>query len=616
MKNIMFLFCALFTFCCADAQKYVHYYMNDSTFNGFYTSMSPEIKHDPSTGTTTILLNGNEHNVPVQNIDKIEIEDALVTDSFIGDYRIYEGAFEDQEYKYAFVDTRAHLLASKNGDFGANDTILFASVYNNEQVLFFTNENGKIQKIFDGNSLFFYDYADDVLENVIELTSDGGMVEHPEMVRTRSRISIFKPISTGSVLGDFLADSYLNLANYGLGQFINNINEFRNNPENHQGNLIVDGMFIAGDIVGVAGAFAAGISTGGLAWAGLGIGIVGLGNDIWGLMNDIFPSSEQMEKYKEYYQNKYNITVKTIDPKNVKSDKADIRGTFSSSKGIKGNLYFSFSKLTDTGMGNKITGSAEEVSSQSYIVKGEANDLKPGTNYFYMLYYECDVNGLHFTYAADNGIDFKTSIPAATTFQVDAEDVKDRTATVKCSFSNVPNGATCGVQYGSDGSSSIATTSSSDGEKTVNLTGLKPATTYSYRAFIQYEGQNYYGETLSFTTDFPDISGTWNCKETHYRPSGTEYYTTYTITLGEDGTVQTTATASEILKSSWSLSTDGEVNISIVDIATQTTNSGVEWKGNVDSMENPTKITGYTNRWNFNTIGYFGGDSYVFEMTR
>lgn len=141
MKKIMIFFCTLFTFCCADAQKYIHYYMNDSTFNGFYTSMSPEIKHDPSTGTTTILLNGNEYNVPVENIDKIEIEDALVTDSFIGDYRIYEGAFEDQEYKYAFVDTRAHLLASKNGDFGANDTIMFASVYNNLCVLFFTNEN-------------------------------------------------------------------------------------------------------------------------------------------------------------------------------------------------------------------------------------------------------------------------------------------------------------------------------------------------------------------------------------------------------------------------------------------------------------------------------------------
>ena len=95
-----------------------------------------------------------------------------------------------------------------------------------------------------------------------------------------------------------------------------------------------------------------------------------------------------------------------------------------------------------------------------------------------------------------------------------------------------------------------------------------------------------------------------------------EYYKTYTITLGEDGSVQTTATSSEILSSSWGLSTSGEVDIKIVDIATQTTNSGVNWSGTVDNIKNPTKITGYTNRWNFNTVGYFDGNSYAFEMTK
>lgn len=149
MRKIATLFFVVLAFCCANAQKYIHYYMNDTTFNGFYTSMKPEINHDLETNNSIISLNGNVYKVPIENIDKIEIEDALVTDSFIGDYSIYEGAFENQKYKYAFVDTRAHLLASKNGDFGANDTILFASVYNNERILFITNNEGKIQKIFD-----------------------------------------------------------------------------------------------------------------------------------------------------------------------------------------------------------------------------------------------------------------------------------------------------------------------------------------------------------------------------------------------------------------------------------------------------------------------------------
>jgi len=114
----------------------------------------------------------------------------------------------------------------------------------------------------------------------------------------------------------------------------------------------------------------------------------------------------------------------------------------------------------------------------------------------------------------------------------------------------------------------------------------------------------------------PDISGTWNCKEKHYNYAGNIRYDSYTVTLCEDGTVQTTATDSEILSSGWSLSEDGTVGIHIMDIATQTANSGVDWGGTIDNMENPTKITGYTNRWNFNTVGSFNGDSYEFEMTR
>ena len=53
-----------------------------------------------------------------------------------------------------------------------------------------------------------------------------------------------------------------------------------------------------------------------------------------------------------------------------------------------------------------------------------------------------------------------------------------------------------------------------------------------------------------------------------------------------------------------------------MDLATQSANSGKEWKGTVDNIENPTKITGATYRWNFNNIGSFQGDSYSFEMTR
>ena len=51
-------------------------------------------------------------------------------------------------------------------------------------------------------------------------------------------------------------------------------------------------------------------------------------------------------------------------------------------------------------------------------------------------------------------------------------------------------------------------------------------------------------------------------------------------------------------------------------LATQTANSGVEWSGTVDSLMNPTTITGSKYNWNYNQIGYFQGDSHSIVMTR
>ncbi len=194
-------------------------------------------------------------------------------------------------------------------------------------------------------------------------------------------------------------------------------------------------------------------------------------------------------------------------------------------------------------------------------------------------------------------------------------NVTDKSATVECTYFNVPEGAVCGVKYAWDGGSVKQPTSSGEGTKSITLSGLKPATTYTYCAYIEANGETYYGEDSTFTTELPDISGTWTCSETHYKRNGEIYYTTYTITLNEDGTVQC-SNLNNILSSSWGLSKSGNVNIGVMDLATQTANSGVRWNGQVNNIENPSKITGSTNRWNFNHIGAFEGDSYKFEMTR
>lgn len=619
MKRILFVLAFLSACVCSEAQKFLRYQMNNNTYNGFYTDGIESITHDYKDGIaiTTVKSSSITHEIPVADINNVIIENASISNSDIGEYRIYEFNYEEGDVKKIYADNRACLFASHKGNFGDNDTILFSSAYNEIKWIFITDEQGRIKKIFDGNNLFYFDYDSDSEFTILDLSNN---VSRHYTVKKRKgikgyrapSISFFKNLGNNAFT-NFLGDAYSNLLVNNIKNFAKNIDDVANNPELHNQFLIVDGLSIAGDIIGIGTSILGEAPTLGWSTAGLGLSIGSLMNDWTDFLNHRWPNSEQMNRYKEYYRNKYGITIKTINPENVKSDKADIRGTFMSYNGVKGNLYFTISKLADTETGVRIVGSPEALTSNSYMIKGSATNLKPGTNYFYMLWYECDVDGLHFIFPADSGIDFTTPKPSAAT--IGTESVQDKSAVVKCSFSNVPKGAICGVQYGYGGNSIIETTSSSDGEKTVSLTGLKPSTTYSYRAFIQYEGENYYGETKSFTTNLPDISGTWTCVEHHVRTNGSTYDTSYSLTLGADGNVQYSESG-KIYSSSWSFGGDGTVTVSIMDLATQYTNSGKEWKGTVDDIENPTKITGGTYSWNYNQIGYFQGDSVSFEMTK
>lgn len=523
MKKIIIILAFLSVCICSEAQKFLRYQMNNDTYNGFYTNCIESIIHDYKDGraTTFVKSSNRTHEILVEDINDIIIEDASITNSDLGEYRIYEFNYEEGDVKKIYVDNRACLFASHKGDFGANDTILYSSAFNEVSWIFFTDGQGRIKRFFDGNRLFYFDYDNDSEFTILDLSTNES--KHYSAVKKRKgikgyrapSISFFSKIINNEFIS-FLGDVSLNQLGNNVSNFAQNINNVANNPELHNQYLIVDGLFIAGDIIGIGASILGEAPTLGWSTAGLALSTYSLMNNCTNLINHLWPDSEQMNRYKEYYRNKYSITVKTIDPENVRSNKADLRGTFMSYNGVKGNLYFTISKLANTEMGDKIAGSLVARNSNSYIVKGSATNLKPGTNYFYMLWYECDIDGLHFTYSADNGIDFTTSKPSATT--IGTESVNDKTAVVKCSFSNVPEGATCGIQYGYAGNSNIASTSSSDGEKKINLSGLKPSTTYSYRAFIQYEGENYYGETKSFTTkdeELPDLSGTWTFNQSY-----------------------------------------------------------------------------------------------------
>ena len=212
---------------------------------------------------------------------------------------------------------------------------------------------------------------------------------------------------------------------------------------------------------------------------------------------------------------------------------------------------------------------------------------------------------------------FKIGHPACSIEEAYA--ITDKSATVDCHFSDLPEGSACYVRVScNDGGIQRVSCSATEGKQSVQLSGLIPNTMYICQPIVEFHGKEYPADnTIDFTTDLPDISGTWTCKETHYKFNNANYpyYTTYTITLNEDGSVSW-SNSSKIISGSWTFSKNGNVELEIMDVATQTANSGKKWRGNVDSLDNPQKITGYTNRWNYNQNGFFDGDAVEFEMTR
>ena len=242
----------------------------------------------------------------------------------------------------------------------------------------------------------------------------------------------------------------------------------------------------------------------------------------------------------------------------------------------------------------------------------QLSGLQPSTTYTYWAY----VDYYGETWNSNTGSFTTLAPPVPSAITGDASDITDKSANVECTFSNVPEGGVCGVEITWNGGATKQACGSSEGTITISLGGLKPNTTYTYCAYVEANGTTYYGEDKTLTTDLPDISGTWTCTEEYYRFTGAApSYKTYSLTLNSDGGVSCSE-YENIVSGSWSFSGDGTVTISIMTLATQTVNAGVKWSGKVDSMSNPTKITGGTYNWNFNQFGYFQGDSHSIVMTK
>ena len=206
-------------------------------------------------------------------------------------------------------------------------------------------------------------------------------------------------------------------------------------------------------------------------------------------------------------------------------------------------------------------------------------------------------------------VSYKTPCPSGKL--VNIEQIKRNSAVVRCQYTNVESGVECGIIIVDDeGKSRTQTVATTEDEQVITISGLEPLTEYtctSYVRFTKINGEVFdKGNSLTFKTLPPDISGTWNCQE------GTD---SYTLTLKQDGSA-TCSLYDDIATGSWSINDKGVVTVGIMTIATNTFNSGVRWTGPVDNVKNPKMIVGSTYNWNFNQNGYYQGNSRKMIMTR
>ncbi len=195
----------------------------------------------------------------------------------------------------------------------------------------------------------------------------------------------------------------------------------------------------------------------------------------------------------------------------------------------------------------------------------------------------------------------------------DPKNVKDKSVDLECTYSNVPEGAICGIKVVDTTTEEIIKISNgtTDGTRTVKATGLKPNTDYVYTGFVTYKGVDYPSwNGGGFTTLPPDISGAWNCTEEWYYAWDKRYenpqYKTYSIVLNENGTI-TKDGKSDYVNSSWSYTKDGHLKIAVTEIATNSYYGGFDLSCTADNANDPKKFTGAYNNWSYNdVVGYVG----------
>jgi len=214
--------------------------------------------------------------------------------------------------------------------------------------------------------------------------------------------------------------------------------------------------------------------------------------------------------------------------------------------------------------------------------------LSPSTTYLYCAYIDIDEEPIHG--AINTFTTEKEPDPIATTG--DYSNVTMTSATVTCTYENVPEGGVCGVEYTWNGGSTKQVVGSSNGTQQISLSGLSPSTNYIYCAYIEANGQTYYGSDKTFTTGSPSLAGTWNCTIT--KGTSTE---SWKITLTEDhnGSAVKTDGSSKTFEASWGVGADGKASVGfayVISTSSYYSYQTYNLNGKVDNLMSPSQIQG------------------------
>ena len=270
----------------------------------------------------------------------------------------------------------------------------------------------------------------------------------------------------------------------------------------------------------------------------------------------------------------------------------------------------------DENTGEEIHSSFSQSYSVSDTVKSiyEFTDLRPNTTYTYFAYIDLDGE-----WWVSNEEKFTTkALPAPVATTGDCSNITKNSAEISCTFENVPEYGICGVEYTWDGGTIKQAASRLDGTQTISLNGLKPGTTYTYCAYIEANGQTYYGEEKAFTTEIelPDLSGTWDC--TIFNDDGSVLQkTTLKLTSDNKATQTESSFTPKDIVGNWKIDADRHA---IVNFSwdggswSHPVYYGELFSGTVNSLSSPSSIEGKVVRewYGISDHRY----SYKFIMTR